>query len=63
MTLLPGTYLIDVSGEITGVFGGSYAGVLNVTPTPVPEPSIALLMALGLLALAAPAYVRRLRSN
>jgi hypothetical protein len=32
----PGSYILEVRGNVTGTFGGSYAGVLNVAPVPVP---------------------------
>jgi hypothetical protein len=34
--LSAGTYVLEVRGNITGQFGGSYSGVLNVAPVPVP---------------------------
>jgi PEP-CTERM motif len=43
MNLAPGSYVFEVRGNVTGVSGGSYAGVLNFA-SPIPEPG-----ALGLL--------------
>lgn len=46
MTLGSGDYTVQVRGQVTGQFGGSYAGVLNVAA--VPEPSGVLLGLAGL---------------
>lgn len=35
-SLSAGTYVLEVRGTATGTAGGSYSGVLNVTPVPVP---------------------------
>ncbi|MDQ1303787.1 MAG: hypothetical protein QG595_1770 [Pseudomonadota bacterium] len=36
-TLLgPGSYVLQIRGDATGAFGGSYSGVLNLTAIPVP---------------------------
>ena len=50
ISLLAGTYTLQVKGTVAGISGGSYAGVLNIAQ-PVPEPeSYAMLMAgLGLI--------------
>ncbi len=32
--LVPGHYFLEVSGVVTGSFGGSYGGVLNIVPVP-----------------------------
>jgi hypothetical protein len=34
--LSAGTYVLEVRGNVTGSAGGSYSGVLNVSPVPVP---------------------------
>lgn len=34
--LNPGTYVLEIRGNVTGDFGGSYAGTLNLTTVPVP---------------------------
>lgn len=44
--LLPGSYVLEVRGNITGTYGGSYAGVMNLAP--VPEPGAVALMLAGL---------------
>lgn len=31
-----GTYVLEVRGNVTGTNGGSYSGVLNLTPVPLP---------------------------
>lgn len=45
--LAPGNYVLEVQGNVTGSFGGSYAGVLNLAPVvPVPEAgSLGLVLA------------------
>lgn len=52
MPLLPaGDYVIEVRGQVTGVAGGSYGGVMNLAApaniSAVPEPRSALLAVLG----------------
>ena len=32
----PGSYVLQIRGDATGAFGGSYSGVLNLTAVPVP---------------------------
>jgi hypothetical protein len=36
ITLGPGSYVLQIRGDATGAFGGSYSGVLNLTAVPVP---------------------------
>jgi|GEM_PF-724180 len=48
-TLSAGTYVLELRGTVTGTGGGSYAGVLNVTPVPLPAALPLLLGGLGLL--------------
>jgi hypothetical protein len=48
ITLGAGTYVIEVRGTATGSGGGSYAGVLNVTPVPLPAALPLFLSGLGL---------------
>ncbi len=43
-----GTYVLEVRGNVTGSFGGSYAGTLNVSPVPLPAALPLMLSALGL---------------
>ncbi len=47
--LLPGSYVLEVRGNITGNYGGSYAGVLNLAPVPEPGAIGMMLAGLGLL--------------
>jgi hypothetical protein len=35
-SLSAGTYVLEVRGNVTGSAGGSYSGVMNVSPVPVP---------------------------
>lgn len=53
--LAPGTYVLQMRGNVTGTNGGSYAGTLNVVP--VPLPAAAWLFGSGLLGLGA--FARR----
>lgn len=46
-TLAAGTYVLEVRGTVTGSAGGSYAGVLNLTPVPLPAALPLLLSGLG----------------
>ncbi len=48
-TLMPGTYVLEVRGNVTGTFGGSYSGTVNVAPVPVPAALSLLLCGLGAL--------------
>jgi hypothetical protein len=36
IVLGPGSYVLQIRGDATGAFGGSYSGVLNLTAIPVP---------------------------
>lgn len=47
--LAPGTYVLQMRGNVTGTFGGSYAGTLNIAPVPVPAALPMMLTGLGLL--------------
>jgi hypothetical protein len=51
-TLGQGTYVLEVRG-VTGTSGGSYAGVLNLTPVPLPAALPLLLSGIGLFGAAA----------
>ena len=51
--LAPGHYTLEVSGLVTGSFGGSYAGVINVAPVPDAAGSTMALAGLALLGLVA----------
>jgi hypothetical protein len=44
-----GTYVLEVRGNVVGDSGGSYSGVLNLTPVPLPAPLLLLLAGLGSL--------------
>ena len=50
VSLIAGTYTLQVRGTVAGIFGGSYAGVLNIAqPVPEPESYAMLLAGLGLI--------------
>lgn len=49
LTLDAGTYTLQVKGTVAGSAGGSYAGVLNISPVPEPETYAMLLAGLGLM--------------
>ena len=51
-SLSANTYTLEIRGDLVGVAGGSYSGVLNVSPIPEPENYALLLAGLGLLAFA-----------
>jgi hypothetical protein len=48
-TVAPGTYVLEVRGNVTGLSGGSYSGSLNLTPVPLPAALPLLLSGFGLL--------------
>ena len=52
MTLSTGDYTVQVRGRVTGQFGGSYGGVLNVAAVPEPSAFALALVGLGLLGFA-----------
>jgi hypothetical protein len=56
-TLAAGTYVLELRGTSVGAAGGSFSGVLNVTPVPLPAALPLLMSGLGLLGL------RRRRAN
>ena len=45
--LLAGEYILEISGQVKGLAGGSYSGVLNAAPVPLPPASF--LFGAGLL--------------
>lgn len=49
ITLGTGNYVLEVIGEVTGTAGGSYAGVLNISPVPEAGEWILLLFGLGMI--------------
>ncbi|HVY81218.1 MAG TPA: FxDxF family PEP-CTERM protein [Steroidobacteraceae bacterium] len=48
-TLEPGTYVLEIRGNVTGTNGGSYSGVLNLAPVPLPAAFPLLLSGVGVL--------------
>ena len=52
MTLAPGQYVLEVRGNVTGSSGGSYSGVLNLTPVPESSGALMALAGLGFLGVA-----------
>lgn len=51
LVLAAGTYTLQLRGKVTGLAGGSYAGILNVAPVPEPQTSVMLFSGLLLLTL------------
>lgn len=50
ISLLAGTYTLQIKGSVAGTAGGSYGGVLNIAhPVPEPETYALLLAGLGLI--------------
>lgn len=47
--LSAGTYVLEVRGNVVGATGGSYSGVLDLTPVPLPAALPLLVSGLGLL--------------
>jgi hypothetical protein len=52
MTLGAGSYVVEVSGRVTGASGGTYGGLLNVAAVPEPAGWMLAFVGLGLTALA-----------
>jgi len=48
-TLDPGTYVLEVRGDVTGANGGSYSGTINATAVPLPAALPLVLSGIGLL--------------
>ena len=48
-SLLAGNYTLQIRGTVDGFAGGSYAGVLNLTPVPEAETYAMFLAGLGLM--------------
>jgi hypothetical protein len=49
VVLSAGTYTLQIKGTVTGTGGGSYAGVLNLSPVPEVESYAMFLAGLGLM--------------
>lgn len=49
VVLLAGTYTLQIKGTVIGTGGGSYAGVLNLSPIPEVETYAMFLSGLGLM--------------
>lgn len=47
--LNPGTYVLEIRGNVLGSAGGSYAGTLNLSPVPLPAALPLMLAGFGLL--------------
>ncbi len=47
LTLSAGTYTLQIKGTVSGLAGGSYAGLLNIAP-PVPEPETYAMLLCGM---------------
>ncbi len=52
LALQAGTYVMEVRGRVAGLAGGSYAGVINLSPVPEGSAWSMALVGLGVLALA-----------
>ncbi len=50
LTLSPGVYTLEISGNATGTNGGSFGGLLNVAAVPEPTGLAMMLAGFGLLA-------------
>jgi hypothetical protein len=49
--LAAGSYVLEIRGNVSGQFGGSYSGVMNLAPVPVPAAIWLLISGLGALGL------------
>ncbi len=49
--LAPGTYVLEIRGNVSGTVSGSYGGALNLAPIPVPAAAWLFGSALGLAGL------------
>ena len=49
-TLAANTYTLEIRGDVVGLAGGSYSGVLNVAPVPEPQTYLLMLAGVGMLA-------------
>lgn len=52
MALAPGQYVLEVRGNVTGSAGGSYSGVLNLSPVPESSGALMALAGIGFLGVA-----------
>jgi hypothetical protein len=48
-TLMPGEYVLEMRGDVTGSTGGAFSGTLQLSPVPLPETLPLLLSGLGVL--------------
>ena len=60
ITLSAGNYVLEVRGDVVGTAGGSYAGVLNISPIPEPGEWVLMLIGLGMIGFVA---VRRKQND
>ncbi|MFA5240814.1 MAG: FxDxF family PEP-CTERM protein [Sulfuricella sp.] len=51
VVLSAGQYVLEVSGDVVGTAGGSYSGILNISPVPETEVWVLMLSGLGLIGL------------
>jgi len=51
-SLAANVYTLEIRGDVVGLAGGSYSGVLNLSPIPEPQAYALLLAGLGLLGFA-----------
>jgi hypothetical protein len=49
VALLAGSYTLQIKGTVTGTGGGSYAGVMNISPVPEADTYAMLLAGLGVV--------------
>ncbi|MBU1425981.1 MAG: WecB/TagA/CpsF family glycosyltransferase [Gammaproteobacteria bacterium] len=50
ITLGAGSYVLEVRGDVVGTYGGSYSGVLNISPVPEIAEWMLLIAGLGFMA-------------
>ncbi len=48
-TLGAGDYILEISGDVVGLAGGNYVGVMNISPVPEAGEWVMLVFGLGLV--------------